>query len=108
MSVAVHGSETSLHAHMRLSFEVKGKNGWEVNQEKCLEKLGYKLPDESPVWNANGIARQATVPVLAKSFHALASMRGCSSVRNTCDFLNIFDSSYFRFHSVIWGISFFT
>ena len=46
LSIAVHGSETSLHAHMRLSFEVRGKDGWEVNQEKCLEKLGYKLPDE--------------------------------------------------------------
>lgn len=46
LSIAIHGSETSLHAHMRLSFEVRGKGGWEVNQERCLEKLGYKLPDE--------------------------------------------------------------
>lgn len=45
LSIAVHGSETSLHAHMRISFEVKNKEGqWEANTEKCLEKLGYSLP----------------------------------------------------------------
>ena len=48
LSISVHGSEKngSLHVHMTKSFEVKDKDGnWVQNQEKCLEKLGYKLPD---------------------------------------------------------------
>lgn len=46
LSISVHGSEKSLHVHLTKSFEVKDSYGnWVQDQEKCLEKLGYKLPD---------------------------------------------------------------
>lgn len=46
LSISVHGSETSLHAHMSKSFEVKDANGnWVQDMDKCLEKLGYALPE---------------------------------------------------------------
>lgn len=49
LSISIHASEDngSLHIHMTKSFEVKEKDGWIQNQEECLKKLGYKLPDES-------------------------------------------------------------
>lgn len=47
LSVSLHAGETSLHAHFRVSFEVKGPDGWVQDQEKCLAKLGYKLPEPS-------------------------------------------------------------
>lgn len=47
LPISVHGSEEdgSLHVHLTKSFEYKGKDGWVQDQDKCLEKLGYKLPD---------------------------------------------------------------
>lgn len=49
LSISIHASEDngSLHIHMTKSFEVKRKDGWIQNQEECLKKLGYKLPDKS-------------------------------------------------------------
>lgn len=48
LSVSIHCSEKdgSMHAHFTKSFEYKGKDGWVQDTEKCLEKLGYKLPNE--------------------------------------------------------------
>lgn len=46
LSISVHGSEESLHVHLSKSFEVKDAYGnWVQDQDKCLEKLGYQLPD---------------------------------------------------------------
>lgn len=46
LSVSLHAGETSLHAHCRVLYEVKDRYGnWVQDQEKCLEKLGYELPE---------------------------------------------------------------
>lgn len=49
LSISVHCSEDdgSMHVHLSKTFEVKGKDGWVSDQDKCLEKLGYKLQDET-------------------------------------------------------------
>lgn len=50
LSISVHCSEQdgSMHVHLDKSYEVKDKYGhWVQDQDKCLAKLGYKLPDET-------------------------------------------------------------
>lgn len=49
LSISVHCSEQdgSMHVHLTKSFEVRGKDGWVSDQDKCLKKLGYKLQDDT-------------------------------------------------------------
>lgn len=44
LSASIHTAERSIHAHVRLSFEVKENGVWKQSTEKCLETLGYNLP----------------------------------------------------------------
>lgn len=48
VSVGFHFDEKAYHIHLALSFEIKDEKGnWCVNQEKCLERLGYEKPRET-------------------------------------------------------------
>ncbi len=46
MDAAIHCDETSLHCHLRKTYTAPDKDGnLEAKQHKCLENLGFKLPD---------------------------------------------------------------
>ena len=48
VSVGFHFDEKAYHIHLALSFEIRDEKGnWCVNQEKCLERLGYEKPRSS-------------------------------------------------------------
>lgn len=48
LSISIHGSEESLHAHVSKVYEVKDANGnWTSNVDECMKRLGYELPDKT-------------------------------------------------------------
>lgn len=56
LDASVHVDETSIHCHLRKVYTYSGKDGLEVGQHRCLENLGYTLPDpEKPRGQRNNL-----------------------------------------------------
>lgn len=47
LSIALHGDETSPHAHIRRVWDYKAKDGPTLGQERALQAAGVELPDPS-------------------------------------------------------------
>lgn len=45
LSMSLHGDETTPHVHLRVIFDIPGKNGPIINQAQALRQMGVPLPD---------------------------------------------------------------
>ena len=82
LNIAFHGDEPGAdHVHMRKVWMAKDENGeWIVNQNKSLEQMGVKLPNEEfPICSTNN-RKMTYTEICREKFFDIAKERGVEFV----------------------------